>query len=98
MVKRLGTKRRKTRKLFRKAYKQRGKISVVKYFQDFKAGDRVALKAEPSVHKGLYFRRFHGKVGIIKAKQGSCYKLEIRDGGKRKIVITHPVHLIKINT
>lgn len=96
MVKRVGSGRRKTRKVFSKPYRQRGKLSVVRYLQEFKINDRVCLKAEPSVHEGLYFRRFHGKTGVIKAKRGSCYEVEIRDGNKKKIVITHPVHLIKV--
>ena len=96
MVKRIGTSRRKTRHLFKKNYRSRGKLSVVKYLQEFSIGDRIALTLEPSVHEGMYFRRFHGRIGTVIGKRGSCYEVEIRDGGKKKIVITHPVHLKKV--
>ena len=65
MVKRIGTSRRKTRHLFRKNYRSRGKLSVVRYLQEFSIGDKVALTLEPSVHEGMYFRRFHGRIGTV---------------------------------
>ena len=42
----------------------RGKLSLVRYFQSFKEGDRVYLVSEPSVHSGLYHSRFYGKAGV----------------------------------
>jgi len=58
-------------------------------------GDRVLLSAEPAVQKSLYHPRFHGKTGKVIAKRGECYELTIRDGGKEKMIIVHPVHLRK---
>ncbi len=96
MVKRIGTSRRKTRHKFRKNIAKKGKISITRYFQKFEKGDQVILKAEPSVHKGLYFPRFHGKVGIIKNSRGTCYELMIKDFKKEKTLLVHPVHLKKV--
>lgn len=59
-------------------------------------GERVVLKAEPSIQKGMYNPLFHGKAGIIKAKQGKCYSVLINDKNKQKTIIVHPVHLKKI--
>lgn len=98
MVKRIGTARRKTRHLFAKAsYKDKGKIKLRDYFMEYEAGDKVILKAEPAVQKGLFFRRFYGKVGTILRKKGTCYEVSIKDFNKEKTVITHPVHLKKVN-
>lgn len=77
----------------KKHYKTRGKISISKYFAEFKVGERIALKAEPAYQKGIYHLRFHGKSGIIKGKRGECYEIEILDGGKNKLIIVHPIHL-----
>jgi len=93
MVTRIGGQRRKTRGIMSKPKKQRGKISLRNYLQSFKDGHRVVLKAEPAVQSGNYFRRFHGRVGKIEKKVGSCYAVSITDGGKDKILIVHPVHL-----
>ena len=95
MVKRIGGFRRKTRYKFRKEKRQRGKISITRYFQSFNAGDRVYLGAEPAVQKGMYYPRFMGKTGIVRGKRGRCYEILINDIGKEKTLIVHPVHLKK---
>jgi len=96
MTQRKGSGRRKTRSKYRKNIREKGKISLTKYFQVFKVNERVILKSEPAVQKGMYFRRFHGKTGLIKGQKGKCYEIKIKDGKKDKMVIVHPVHLKKI--
>lgn len=92
-MKRIGGSRRKTRKLFRKEKRRKGKISLTSYFQSFDAGERVNLTVEPSIKKGMYHPRFVGKSGIIKGKAGRCYGVIIKDHKKEKTLIVHPVHL-----
>jgi len=65
--------------------------------QEFELNDRVYVKMEPGVHKGMVHPRFHGKAGIIVRKQGFCYQVKIKDGNKEKVIVAHPVHL-KRNT
>ncbi len=84
---------RGTRQKFKKNHKDKGKISIKNFFQEFKEGDRVILKVEPAHHKGRYYPRFHGKSGLINGKSGDCYTVLIKDGNKDKQIITHPVHL-----
>jgi len=95
-MKRVGGFRRKTRHKLKKNKRERGKISITRYLQEFKPGDKVCLKAEPAVQKAMYFPRFHGRTGIVKGKRGSCYEIKIKDGNKIKTIITHPVHLKRI--
>ena len=64
--------------------------------QEFKIGDKVALKADSGVQKGMYFPRFHGKAGVVKGKKGKCYEVMIKDIGKEKTLIVHPVHLRRL--
>ena len=90
-----GSFRRKTRSKLRKNYKERGKISIRKFFQRFQEGERVVLKCEPAVQKGMYYPRFHGRSGIVIGSQGRCYEILIKDGNKDKLVIVHPIHLKK---
>ena len=96
MVQRIGGQRRKTRHKFAKSIRERGKVSLRSFFREFKEGDKVLLYAEPAYQKGIYFRRFHGKSGKIAGKQGNCYKVKIKDGGKEKNIVVHPVHLRKL--
>lgn len=92
-MKRVGGFRRKTRCKLRKNVRARGKIGLTKFFQKFCQGDTVNLVAEPAYQKGMYFPRYHGKAGIIKAKKGKCYEVEINDHKMVKTLIVHPVHL-----
>lgn len=92
MTRRKGYKHKSRHKLT-KHIRSKGKISIRKYFQTFKEGDKVVLKAEPAVQKAMYMPRFHGRVATVKAKRGACYELELMDGNKQKLLIVHPVHL-----
>jgi len=95
-MKRVGGARRKTRNIMSKKPRNKGKISIRKYFQKLSKGDKVCLKAEPAVQKGVYFRRAHGKTGVVKGTQGACYVITIKDQNKEKQMIVHPVHLQKL--
>lgn len=97
MVKRIGTGRRKTRHQLKQSIRTKGKVPLSKYFQEFQAGDKVALVANPAVIAGLYFRRFHGRIGTIKTKKGRCYQVAVKDGKLEKVFNVHPLHLKKNN-
>ena len=96
LVKKIGSFRRKTRHKLSKKTRKKGKISLSAYFQTFKTGDKVVLKAEPAIQKGMYRPRFHGRSGIIKARTGSCYSVSINDKNKQKTIIVHPTHLKRV--
>lgn len=91
-MKRIGGSRRKTRSLF----KSKGPKRITAMLQSFGQGDRVALVASPSYHKGMPFRRFYGKVATVLGKRGSCYEVAFNDKGKQKTSLLHPVHLKKV--
>ncbi|MEW5897492.1 MAG: 50S ribosomal protein L21e [Nanoarchaeota archaeon] len=95
MVMRIGTKQRKTRYKFRKNYREKGKVSLSRYFQAFNPGERVNLKINSGVVEGRFFPRFQGLSGEITGKKGSCYRVLINDNGKEKTLIVHPIHLKK---
>ncbi|MEM3368891.1 MAG: 50S ribosomal protein L21e, partial [Thermoproteota archaeon] len=63
-------KRIKTRDLFSKEVREKGLKSLSKFMYDYKEGDEVIIKIDPSVHSGIPFRRFHGKRGKIIEKRG----------------------------
>lgn len=95
MVQRIGT-RRKTRALYSKSVRMRGKISLRKYFQTFAEGDAVRMLGNSAVPKAMPWFRFYGKVGTVLGKQGRCYRVTMSDRGKTKTVIVHPIHLERV--
>ena len=90
----MGT-RRKTRYSLQKHKRDKGKMSLSKYFQEFKTGDKVSLKIDPSVKKGMFHPRFHGKNGVIKGKKGNTYEVLVKDLKKQKTIMVHPIHLVR---
>jgi len=93
MATRIGGLRRKSRYKLKKERRSRGKISVSRFMQTFKTGQKVHLSAEPSIHKGNCHPRFMGKTGTVRGLRGKCYEVTINDKGKEKLLIIHPVHL-----
>lgn len=75
--------------------KNRGKIQLSRYFQEFKAGDFIAVVPELSEIFG-YSSRIYGKTGKVISKRGSAYCVEINDIQKPKIYIIKPIHLKRI--
>ncbi len=95
MVERVGSSRRKTRKLYSVPKKLKGKLSVSSFVRKFELGSNVILNANPTILKGMYFKRFHAHTGKIVGMQGRCYKIKVKDNGKEKMVIVAPIHLKK---
>ncbi|MDP6600175.1 MAG: 50S ribosomal protein L21e [Candidatus Woesearchaeota archaeon] len=93
MANKIGGLRRKSRYKLKKERRQKGKVSVSRFMQSFKAGQRVCLSIEPSLHKGNFHLRFIGRAGIVKGLRGKCYEVAINDKGKEKLLVVHPVHL-----
>jgi large subunit ribosomal protein L21e len=92
-MRRIGGSRRKSRYRLKKSIRRKGKISVSRFMQKFKSGQRVYLNIEPSYHKGCYDAKYFGKMGIVKKQKGKCYEVSINDCGKEKMLIVHPLHL-----
>lgn len=91
--------RRKTRKLLKKAFKTRGMPSFTAISQCFHRGDYVDCFINPSVHKGMPHKRFHGKTGRVLDVNIRSYicVFYIRKGGeyREQIVTIRNEHLRK---
>ncbi|KAL6120508.1 hypothetical protein NUSPORA_02756 [Nucleospora cyclopteri] len=57
--------RRRTRKLFSKNFKKHGMPHTSKTIQQFKMGDLVDIKIDPSIVKGMPHKYYHGKTGRV---------------------------------
>ena len=96
MVKRAGGFRAKTRRALAKRPRDKGKVRITAYMQEFKIGDRVIIAQEPAVHKGMPHPRYKARTGAIVGQQGRVYKVQIQDGGSTKMLLSAPVHLRKV--
>lgn len=84
----------KTRKLMKKK-KNYGFIGKLIENLQLKKGDEVVIKIDPSIHRGMPHRRYHGKIGIVVGKRGRAFEVKTSKGDKEVILIVRPEHLIR---
>ncbi len=93
MVRRSKGYRSKTRSLFRKNPRERGKLGLSRLLRTYNPGERVTIRIDPSVHKGMPHRRYHGRVGTVKERRGRSYVIEVAEGKQTRTVIARPEHI-----
>lgn len=84
--------RHKSRKLLTKREREGFNDKLLK-LRRLKIGDRVIIYIDPSYHKGMPHRRYHGKIGIIKGFRGGSFEIEALKGDKKVLLIVTPEHL-----
>lgn len=82
--------------LSHKRIRERGKLSLAKYFEELKQGDKVALVRNLSFAPN-FPRRMQGKTGKIVEKRGRAYVVKVMDGKKEKTFIVSKIHMKKLN-
>jgi len=85
--------RRGTRRLLKKAPRERGKPKLGKLLYAYEVGSRVIIKMDSSVQKSLPHRRFQGRIGTVKAKRGRGYVVSVAQGDEVKEIIVRSEHL-----
>jgi large subunit ribosomal protein L21e len=84
---------RKTRHLLKKKPRERGKVGLSKLLHNYEPTEKVVIKLDPSMHKGMPHRRFHGKIGVVAEKRGRSYVVNVSQGNKTKEIIVRPEHI-----
>ena len=51
--------------MFSKKFRQHGPIRLSQYLMNVKVGDYVDIFADPSIHKGMPYKNYHGRTGIV---------------------------------
>lgn len=75
-----------------KKIREKGKLRLSSYFKKIEDGERVAIVEERSI-RAAFPGRLQGMSGVVKGSRGKFKEVEIKDGGKMKTFIIHPVHL-----
>lgn len=58
-------KRARTRHLFARNFREHGMIALSTYMKTYKVGDYVDIKANSACQKGMPYRFYHGKTGVV---------------------------------
>jgi large subunit ribosomal protein L21e len=85
-----------TRHRLQKKPRDRGLTKITKALQTFEEGERAIIRIDPSVHRGMPSKRFHGVMGTVQSRRGDAYVLAVHDGNKPKTVIARPEHLMRV--
>ena len=85
--------RRKTRSLLRRKPRERGKTGLSKVLHEYEPDEKVVVKLDPSFHKGMPHRRYHGRIGVIVNKRGRSYVVNVSQGKAVKEIIVRPEHI-----
>ena len=86
--------RSKTRTLLKKEPRERGKTGLSKLLHEYQSGDKVLIKVDSGVHKGMPHRRYMGKIGTVINRRGGSYLIGVKQGEAIKEIIVRPEHLI----
>jgi large subunit ribosomal protein L21e len=85
--------RKNTRKKLSKKKRERGLSPISRAIQRFETGEKVHIRIDPSIHKGMPHHRFHGLTGEVKGERGRAYLVEISDGKQKKDLFIRAEHL-----
>jgi len=66
----------------KKKIREKGKIQLSRYFQEFKNGESVAVVREEAIMVN-FPKRLQGLTGIVIGKRGRSYLIEIKGNKKR---------------
>ena len=54
-----------TRTLFKKRFRTNGRPHTQTLLTQYKRGDYVDIKVDSGVHKGMPFKHYHGRTGVV---------------------------------
>jgi large subunit ribosomal protein L21e len=86
--------RRRTRS-FSVPPRSKGKISIRARLAKFDEDEKVSIKINP-IYQNIPHPRFQGLTGKVVGTQGRAYLVEVRTGGKTKMVLTTSEHLQRV--
>jgi len=85
--------RKRTRKKLSKKKRERGLSPISRAIQSFEPGEKVHIRIDPSIHKGMPHHRFQGLTGEVKGERGRAYIVEIADSKRKKNLFIRAEHL-----
>ncbi|MGQ9679757.1 MAG: 50S ribosomal protein L21e [Candidatus Bathyarchaeia archaeon] len=88
--------RRKSRGVLSKSVREKGRLGLSRILTRYEIGEKVVIKIDSGIHKGMPHKRYQGRVGTVVAKRGRAYVIEIPQTKIVKKIIALPEHLLRI--
>lgn len=77
----------------RKKPRERGLQPIGRLLHEYESGDKVVIKIDSSIHKGVPHARYQGRVGVVEEKRGRAYVIKLAEGGKVRTIIARTEHI-----
>ena len=78
---------------YRSVMTKKGPRGVSFLLRKYQVGDQAVVIIDPSQHKALPHRRYHGKVGVVSEVGRRTVTLHVKLGNKTKTLITRLDHI-----
>ncbi len=76
--------------------RHREKTTVNQLLQQFEVGEKVIIDLDSSVQAAMPHPRYQGNQGVVDGIRGESYEVTIKDGDKKKTIVTGSAHLKKV--
>jgi large subunit ribosomal protein L21e len=76
-----------------KDVRQRGLAPLSTVLIDYEVGTRVDIVINPSFHKGMPHKRYHGRTGVVQGIRGRAVVVDVSLGKATRTLIIRPEHL-----
>lgn len=73
--------------------RERGLQPLGRLLHEYEEGEKVVVKIDSAVQKGMPHARYQGRVGVVAEKRGRAYVVNMQEGGKARNLIILPEHM-----
>ena len=87
--------RARTRHMFKRDFRDHGVIPLSTYMRCYKYGDYVDIKANGSIHKGMPFKGYHGRTGVVFDVTKTAVGVEVNKQVRNRI-IKKRIHVLSL--
>jgi large subunit ribosomal protein L21e len=88
--------RRKSKHVLMKKPRERGIQPLGRLLHEYGEGEKVVVKIDSAIHKGMPHARYQGRVGTVAEKRGRAYLVKMQEGGKIRDLIILPEHMMPL--
>lgn len=86
--------RRKSKHVLMKKPRERGLQPLGRLLHEYGEGEKVVVKIDSAIHKGMPHARYQGRVATVAEKRGRAYVVKMQEGGKVRDLIILPEHMM----
>lgn len=72
--------------MFAKPFRKQGEPALKKYLTTYRVGDIVDIKGDGSIHKGMPYKYYHGRTGVVFNVTKTSVGVELQKPVKHRLI------------